>query len=112
MKSVYLFFEDDCCYRRLKGVYASKELASKDIDKYLNCLEQDAIEHLGGLRLDAELLRIQVIRESLEIFFGGKDDYLYSNYSDHGITILKKALVENEEDLTKDKDMEVLNFGF
>lgn len=112
MKSVYLFFEDDCCYRRLKGIYASKELAFKDISRYLNYLEQDAIEALGGLRLDAELLRIQVIRESLERFCIGNDDYLYNNYSDHGITILKEVVVENEEDLTKDKDKEAFGFEF
>ena len=112
MKPIYLFYEDNHSDKILKGIYASKELVFKDVNNYLNYLEQNAIENLCGLRLNAELLRIQVIRESLEIAFNGNDDYLYRHYSDHGITILKKVMVENEEDLIKDRNKEVSNFGF
>lgn len=103
MKSIYVFEEESCGTRMIRGVYATKELAYKAVNDYLDYLNQDAIENLGGLRLDAESLRIQCIKESLEIAFSGNDEYPYSNYSDLGIIITKRPLIESEEDLIKKK---------
>lgn len=103
MKSIYMFEEESCGTRIVRGVYATKELVYKAVNDYLDYLNKDAIENLNGLRLVAESFRIQCIKESLEIAFSGNDEYPYSSYSELGIIITKRPLIESEEDLIKKK---------
>lgn len=114
MKSIYLFYERDCCGdEQLKGAYASKELAIKEMRDYIDYLEQDAKEYLGGIRLEAELLRLQVVRESLKIVADyGKEQYPYSYYEDQGFILTKKDLIENEEDLKRENKKSEVELEF
>lgn len=114
MKSVYLFYErNGCGDEELKGIYTSKELAIKEMRDYIDYLEQDAKEYLGGLKLMAELLRLQVVRESLKIVADyGEEQYPYSYYEDQGFILTKKDLIENEEDLKRENERSEVKLEF
>ena len=114
MKSVYLFYERDCRgIEHLKGAFTSKELAIKEMRDYIDYLEQDAKEYLGGIRLEAELLRLQVIRESLKITADyGEGEYKYSYYEDQGLCLTKTVLIESEEDLKRENERSEVELEF
>lgn len=113
MKSVYLFYERDCRgIEHLKGAFTSKELAIKEMRDYIDYLEQDAKEYLGGLKLEAELLRLRVARESLKTIADSGERYKYSYYEDQGFILTKTDLIENEEDLKRENERSEVELEF
>ena len=89
---------------QIRGVFSTPQLAYNYIVDYLNYLEIDAKEALGGKRLTMELLRLDIIRERLsEILNWNLNDKKYFYFFSEGIELNSIEYYEDKEDLPKNK---------
>lgn len=97
----------------VRGVFSTPQLAYDYINDYLNYLEADAKEYFGGKRLEIELLRITIIRESLpQILKWNLNDKKYFHFFSEGFELQSIECYEGEEDLPKKnkKEEKVIEF--
>lgn len=87
---------------QLRGTFLTPQLAYEYINDYLNYLEIDAKQVLGGNKLEMELLRLSIIRERLpQILNWNLSDKKYFYFFSEGLELKSIECYENEEDLPK-----------
>lgn len=97
----------------IRGIFSTPQLAYDYINDYLNYLETDAKEVLGGTKLEMELLRLNVIRERLpQILNLNLSDKKSFYFFSEGLELESFECYENEEDLLKKnkKEERVIEF--
>ena len=86
----------------IRGIFSTPQLAYDYINDYLNYLEKDAKEVLGGTKLEMELLRLSIIRERLpKILNWNLNDKKFFYFSSEGLELELIEYYESEEDLPK-----------
>ena len=97
----------------IRGIFSTPQLAYDYINDYLNYLEKDAKEVLGGTKLEMELLRLNIIRERLrQIVNWNLSDKKPFYFFSEGFELESFEYYENEEDLPKKnkKEERVIEF--
>lgn len=97
----------------VRGIFSTPQLAYDYINDYLNYLETDAKEFLGGTKLSMELLRLSIIRESLpRILKWNLSDKRPFYFFSEGLELELIECYESEEDLPKKnkKEERVIEF--
>ena len=116
MKEIFCFRELHPYDREydLKATFTSIEVAYNYIIDYLNYLEVDAKEYLGGERLKMELIRINVIRQRLpEILkWDLNNERQYHCFYCEGFALDDITLYESNEDLKRESKKSEVELEF
>lgn len=116
MKKIFYFSELQPFDRdyTLRATFTSIEVAYNYIIDYLNYLEIDAKEYLGGEKLKMELIRLNIIRRELpEILkWDLNDERQYHCFYCNGFALDDILLYETNEDLKRENKRSEVELEF